>query len=133
MSTRSSESTFFQALLKSRIRLKITFSNSVWLKRTKKKDKSSFLQTSRVFGSRQQVHCKKGSETSPVMHLNKHISRSLQLRKYLSYEALFFFKTLEIYRWLKKCKIISQKIYGFSDSLIYVGNRKFSLLIREYS
>ena len=26
-----------------------------------------------------------------------------------------------------------QKIYGFSDSLISVGNGKFSLLIREYS
>ena len=28
---------------------------------------------------------------------------------------------------------MSQKIYGFSDSLIYGGNGKFSLLIREYS
>ena len=28
---------------------------------------------------------------------------------------------------------MQQKIYGFSDSLIYVGNCKFSLLIREYS
>ena len=30
-------------------------------------------------------------------------------------------------------KKMQQKIYGFSDSLIYVGNCKFSLLIREYS
>ena len=28
---------------------------------------------------------------------------------------------------------MAQKIYGFSDSLIYVGNSQFSLLIREYS
>ena len=28
---------------------------------------------------------------------------------------------------------MSEKIYGFSDSLIYPGNGKFSLLIREYS
>ena len=28
---------------------------------------------------------------------------------------------------------MAQKIYGFSDSLIYVGSGKFSLLIREYS
>ena len=28
---------------------------------------------------------------------------------------------------------MSQKIDGFSDTLIYVGNSKFSLLIREYS
>ena len=26
-----------------------------------------------------------------------------------------------------------EKIYGFSDSLIYFGNGKFALLIREYS
>ena len=31
------------------------------------------------------------SEKSPVMHLNKHISRSQKLQKYLSYEANFFF------------------------------------------
>ena len=30
------------------------------------------------------------SETSPAMHLNKHICRSQQLQKYLSYEARFF-------------------------------------------
>ena len=28
---------------------------------------------------------------------------------------------------------LSQKIFGFSDTLIYVGNSKFSPLIREYS
>ena len=28
---------------------------------------------------------------------------------------------------------MSQKIFSFSDSLIYVGNSKFSLLIGEYS
>ena len=28
---------------------------------------------------------------------------------------------------------MSQKIDGFSDNLIYVGNGKFSLLIREYA
>ena len=30
-------------------------------------------------------------------------------------------------------KKMQQKIFGFSDSLIYVGNGKFSPLIREYS
>ena len=69
------------------------------------------------------------------MHLNKHISRSLQLQKYLSYQAhfFFFFKTLEIYCKFRKFKKNGEKIYGFSDSLIYVGNGKFSLSIREYT
>ena len=33
----------------------------------------------------------------------------------------------------KNAKKILQKIFGFSDSLIYVGNGNFPLLIREYS
>ena len=33
----------------------------------------------------------------------------------------------------ENAKKLKQKIYDFSDSLIYVGNGKFSLLIREYS
>ena len=33
----------------------------------------------------------------------------------------------------KNAKKMWEKIFGFSDSLIYVGNCKFSLLIREYS
>ena len=67
------------------------------------------------------------------MHLNKHISRSLQLQKYLSYEAHFFSKHWKFIVDCKNAKKMSQKICGFSDSLIYVGNAKFSLLIREYS
>ena len=47
--------------------------------------------------------------------------------------SFFFFKTLEIYCKFQKCKKNGEKIYGFLDSLIYVGNGKFSLLIREYS
>ena len=30
-------------------------------------------------------------------------------------------------------KKILQKIYGFLDNLIWIGNGKFSLLLREYS
>ena len=67
------------------------------------------------------------------MLLNKHISRGQQIQKYWSYEADFSFKTLEISCRFQKCKKKPQKIYGFSDNLIEVGNGKFSLLIREYS
>ena len=39
---------------------------------------------------------KRVSETSSVMHLNKHIFRTQQLHKHLIYEALFFLRTFEI-------------------------------------
>ena len=86
--------TCYQAVLKSQIQLKITLSNSIWPKRTKKSEKSSFLQISGVFASCSQVHCERVSETSSVMHLTKHISCSLQLQKYLSYEAHFLFQNI---------------------------------------
>ena len=35
-------------------------------------------------------------ETRPFMHLSKHVFQSLQLQKYLSYEAHFFFKIFQI-------------------------------------
>ena len=68
------------------------------------------------------------------MHLNKHISWSLQLQKYLSYQAHFFFsKQWKFIVHSKNAKKMLQKIQGFSNNLIYVGNGKFSVLIREYS
>ena len=33
----------------------------------------------------------------------------------------------------KNAKKISQKVYGCLHNLISIGNRKFSLLLREYS
>ena len=33
----------------------------------------------------------------------------------------------------KKKKKMQQKTYGFLDSLIWIGNGKFSLLLREFS
>ena len=33
----------------------------------------------------------------------------------------------------KIAKKIPEKIYGFLDNLIWIGNGKFSLLLREYS
>ena len=30
-------------------------------------------------------------------------------------------------------KKIPEKVYGFLDNLIWIGNGKFSLLLREYS
>ena len=30
-------------------------------------------------------------------------------------------------------KKMQQKVYGFLDNLIWIGNGKFSLLLREYS
>ena len=30
-------------------------------------------------------------------------------------------------------KKMQQKVYGFLDNLIWIGNSKFSLLLREYS
>ena len=38
------------------------------------------------------------------MYLNKHISWSQELQKYLSYEAHFYVKTLEISFWFQKSK-----------------------------
>ena len=50
--TRSSQSTCYQANLRSQIWLKITFSNSIWLRVTEKYDKSTFLQIPGHFGTR---------------------------------------------------------------------------------
>ena len=68
------------------------------------------------------------------MHLNKHIFRSQELQKYLTYEAHFF--SSEHWKFnvdSKNAKKMQQKINGFLDNLIWIGNGKFSLLLREYS
>ena len=67
------------------------------------------------------------------MHLNKHISRSQQLQKYLSYEANFFLKHWKFNSYSKNAKKIPEKVDMFLDNLALFGNCKFSLLIREYS
>ena len=50
--TRSWQSMCQQAVLKSQIRLKTTFSNSIWVRMLEKLVKSIFLQISGVFGTR---------------------------------------------------------------------------------
>ena len=72
------------------------------------------------------------SETSPVIHLNKHISGSQKLQKYLTYEAYFFLKQWKFNSDSKNAKKLPQKIDDFLDNLAEFGNGKFSLLIREY-
>ena len=61
------------------------------------------------------------------------VKSTLDNMSYFSYDAHFIFKTLEIYGTFQKWKKMWQKIEGVSDSLIYVGNGKFSLLKSEYS
>ena len=74
------------------------------------------------------------SERISVMHLNKRIFRSQKLQKYLRYEALFFFSERgKFHVDTKNGKTMQQKVYGFLDHVISMGNRKFSLLLREYS
>ena len=46
---------------------------------------------------------------------------------------MFFSKLWKFLVDSKNAKKMSQKIYSLSDSLIYFGYSKFSLLIREYS
>ena len=46
---------------------------------------------------------------------------------------IFFSKHWNFIVDSENAKKLKQKIYDFSDRLIYVGNGKFSLLIREYS
>ena len=76
------------------------------------------------------------SERISVMHLNKRIFRSQSLQKYLTHDALFFFFFSERGKFLvdtKNGKKMQQKVYGFLDHVISMDNRKFSLLLREYS
>ena len=68
------------------------------------------------------------------MHLNKHISWSQELRKYLTYEAHFFPEHWKFHVDSKnKKKKNQQNFFIFLDNLISIGNGKFSQLIREYS
>ena len=67
------------------------------------------------------------------MHLNQHIFRSRSLQKYLNHEAHVFSEDWKLNVDFKVAKEIQEKIYGFLDSLIWIGNAKFSLLLPEYS
>ena len=46
---------------------------------------------------------------------------------------LFFSEHWKFHVDPKNGKKIQQKVYGLVDHLISIGNRKFSLLLREYS
>ena len=100
--TRSFKSTCYQALPKSYIWLKITFSNSVWPRMKEELDKSTFLQISGVFGLVNTFSPKSFSEKNPVMHLNKHIFQSQKLQKYLSYEVHIFFQKIGNFMYIPK-------------------------------
>ena len=68
------------------------------------------------------------------MHLNKHVFRSQQRQKSLTYEAHFFFQNIANFMYIpKRKKKIFQKVYGFLDYFISIRNGKISLLLREYS
>ena len=61
----------------------------------RKYNKSTFLQiseVSRVVSESNTFTAKGFSETSPLVHLIKHMFGSQQLQKYLTYEAHFFSK-----------------------------------------
>ena len=72
-----------------------------------KLDKSTFMQISVVFGLVNTFSARRFSETSPVMHLNKHIIQSQKLQKYVTYEVHFFFQKIgnimHIPKMLKQC------------------------------
>ena len=46
---------------------------------------------------------------------------------------IFVLKHWKTYSDSKNAKKMQQKIDGFLDNLIWIGNGKFSLLLREYS
>ena len=64
------------------------------------------------------------------MHLNKHVFQSKILDLWSSF---FFSKHWKLHVDTKNAKSISERVYSFLDNLIWMGNRKFSLLLREYS
>ena len=45
---------------------------------------------------------------------------------------IFFPERWKFHVDTKNAKNISQKVHGFLDKLIWIGNAKFSLLLREY-
>ena len=73
------------------------------------------------------------SERSPGMQLYKHVIRSQSLQKYLSYEASFFSEHWKFNIDSKNERKMFKKFDCFSDNLIWIGNCKLSLLLREYS
>ena len=127
------QSTCYQAVLKSQIWLKITFSESIWLRMIIKLDKSTFCIFEEFSGVVNRFTAKGFSERSPTKHLKKQMTQSQSFQKCLIYEGHFFFTTFQFHVDTKNTKKIFQKDYGFFDNLIWVGNGKLPLLLWEYS
>ena len=131
--TCSGQSTSYQAVLKSQTWRERSSSNYIWPKMMKRYKKSTFLQISGGSDARVLVHAKGYSETSPVMQLNKDIFWSQSLKKYLTNETCFCSHQCKFNIDSKNAREMLQKHYGCLDSFIWIGNYKFSLLLREYS
>ena len=68
------------------------------------------------------------------MQVNQNVFWSQKLQKYLTYEPHCFLQDIEnLMSMLKIQKKTLKKIDGFLDSVISIGNGKFSLVLREYS
>ena len=93
------------------------------------------MQISRVFGTRLSVHCQRvfRNKTSYPFK-STHILESKTSEILHLWGSLFFSE-----HWKFNVdsenpkKKNAEKIYGFSDNLILIGNGKFSLWLREYS
>ena len=134
MITRSWESTCFEAVLKSQIRLKRTFSNSNWPQKDEKLGYKFFSADLTSFWVLLTGSMRKGFRKKPCYTFKQaRLSESTTSEILELWSSFFFSKHWKFIVDCKNAKKMSQKIYGFSDSLIYVGNSKFSLLIRELS
>ena len=66
-------------------------------------------------------------------YLHKHVFRSLQFRKDISYETdLFFSKCSKLNLDLTNAVKNWKEMFSFSDNFIWIGCRKFSLLPGKY-
>ena len=74
-------------------------------------------------------------ETGLFRHWRNHVFRSLQIRKYLSYESHFFFffgKSWKFQLDFENAAKKSEKVFCFRHNCIWIGCVKLSLLRREY-
>ena len=131
---RSWHSTCYQAVCKSHITFKLTFSNSNWPWTLKKYDKSTFMEISGVFGICYHVHCQKilGNKPSNAFK-STHLSESITSEILDLWGSFLFSDYWKFHLVTENAKKMQQKLYHFLYNLIWFGNGKFSLLQGEYS
>ena len=110
--------------------IKKNFPDSIWPRMMEKKDESAFQEISVVFGLVKTFTAKAFSERSFVMLQISRYFAANNFRNTWLMRLILFPEHWKYHLYLKHASAIRQRIYGFLDSLIWIGNRKFFLILR---